>query len=104
MMLSFSSDEHKRSLELENEIEHLPIFYEHKLSEKLTAELLQHARKELRRISSLTEACREEWAVSFARKEAVSMPDWKGYLKEMSLVLDLALEEPYFFLQHSNGL
>lgn len=67
------------------------------LDEKLLAELLLHARKELRISAAKVDQCSEEYAVTFARREAITMPTWKSYIDNFEIALELALEPCFQF-------
>lgn len=67
------------------------------LDEKLLAELLCHARKELRISAAKVDQCREEWAVTFARRQSIIMPTWKKYIDNFEIALELALEPCFQF-------
>jgi hypothetical protein len=62
------------------------------LDEKLIGELLVNARKELRVAAITVDQCREEWAVTYARKEAIIMSNWKQYLDTFDIALTVAME------------
>lgn len=67
------------------------------MDEKLLGEYFIHARKELRASAIKVDQCREEYAVTFARREAITMPTWHGYIDTFNIVLDIAMEPSFQF-------